>query len=145
VGELRKSYWGETALPLILQNWHRYFLYLALGFLVFLAHDVWKALWFEDPTTGAPSFGIGVGTLVLALNVTFLAGYTFGCHSLRHLVGGRFNKFTQTPLRTSAYNCAGCFNRRHMLWAWMSLVWVGFSDLYVRMCSMGIWADWRIL
>jgi hypothetical protein len=32
-----------------------------------------------------------------------------------------------------------------MRWAWMSLFWVGFSDLYVRMCSMGIWTDWRIL
>jgi hypothetical protein len=27
----------------------------------------------------------------------------------------------------------------------MSLFWVAFSDLYVRMCSMGIWTDWRIL
>jgi hypothetical protein len=31
-----------------------------------------------------------------------------------------------------------------MLWAWMSLCTVGFSDLYVRLCSMGIWTDWRI-
>jgi hypothetical protein len=31
-----------------------------------------------------------------------------------------------------------------MLWAWMSLCWVGFSDIYVRLCSMGIWTDWRI-
>jgi hypothetical protein len=31
-----------------------------------------------------------------------------------------------------------------MLWAWMSLFWVGFSDLYVRLCAMGIWHDWRI-
>jgi hypothetical protein len=22
---------------------------------------------------------------------------------------------------------------------------VGFSDLYVRLCSMGVWSDWRIL
>jgi hypothetical protein len=29
--------------------------------------------------------------------------------------------------------------------AWTSLVWVAFSDLYVRMCSMGVWTDWRIL
>jgi hypothetical protein len=32
-----------------------------------------------------------------------------------------------------------------MNWAWLSLVWVAFSDLYVRLCSMGIWTDWRIL
>jgi hypothetical protein len=28
--------------------------------------------------------------------------------------------------------------------AWSSLVMVGFSDLYIRMCSMGIWHDWRL-
>jgi hypothetical protein len=32
-----------------------------------------------------------------------------------------------------------------MLWAWMSLFWVGFSDLYVRLCSMGVWHDIRIV
>jgi hypothetical protein len=32
-----------------------------------------------------------------------------------------------------------------MLWAWMSLFWVGFSDLYVRLCSMGIWHDFRLI
>jgi hypothetical protein len=31
-----------------------------------------------------------------------------------------------------------------MLFAWLSLRSVGFSDLYVRLCSMGIWTDWRI-
>src|SRR5215469_579166 len=63
VGEPRKSYWGERTLPLILQNSHRYFLYLALIFLLFLANDVWKAMWFEDPTVkGHYQFGIRVGT-----------------------------------------------------------------------------------
>ena len=37
VGEPRKSYLGERRFPLILQNVHRYFLYLALVFLVILA------------------------------------------------------------------------------------------------------------
>ncbi len=39
VGEPRKSYWGERSFPLILQNVHRYFLYLALVFIVILAID----------------------------------------------------------------------------------------------------------
>jgi hypothetical protein len=47
VGEPRKKYWGERYFPLIVQNIHRYFLYAALLFLVFLAHDVWKAMWFD--------------------------------------------------------------------------------------------------
>src|SRR5882724_8839983 len=68
VGEPRARYWGEASFPLILQNIHRYFLYVALGFLVVLLSDVWKALWFTDPATGQTTFGIGVGTLVLATN-----------------------------------------------------------------------------
>ena len=67
VGEPRSSYWGENSFPLIVQNLHRYFLIFALALLVFLSLDVWNALWFEDPATGAVSFGIGVGTLVLAI------------------------------------------------------------------------------
>jgi hypothetical protein len=145
VGEPRKKYLGEHSFPLILQNVHRYFLYLALLFLLLLAHDVWKALWFANTATGKTSFGIGVGTLVLALNVVFLGGYTLGCHSLRHLVGGFIDQLSRAPVRQKTYNCVSCLNRRHMLWAWMSLFWVGFSDLYIRMCSMGVWSDWRIL
>jgi hypothetical protein len=144
VGEPRKGYWGERRLPLILQNVHRYFMYLALLFLFFLAHDVYKALWFKN-AAGETTFGMGVGTLVLALNVVLLSGYTLGFHSLRHLVGGRIDQLSQSPVQHKIYDCASCLNRRHMLWAWCSLVWVGFSDVYVRLCSMGVWSDLRII
>jgi hypothetical protein len=145
VGEPRSTYRGEHSFPLILQNVHRYFMYLALVFLVILASDVWKALWFTNPATGQTSFGIGIGTLVLAANVVLLSGYTFSCHSLRHLLGGCFDCVSETPGGGAAYTCVSMLNRRHMLYAWMSLVGVGFTDLYVRMCSMGIWSDLRIL
>ena len=145
VGEPRKTYLGERSFPLILQNVHRFFLYLALGFLLILAHDVWDALWFTDPATGVRHFGIGIGTLVLALNVVLLGGYTLSCHSLRHLVGGGLDLLSRRPVRRVAYACVTCLNSRHMLWAWMSLVWVAFSDIYVRLCSMGVWTDLRIL
>src|SRR3954464_7907464 len=59
VGEPRKGYLGENSLPLILQNVHRYFLYIAVLFLVILSYDVWKALWFVAPD-GGTQFGIGV-------------------------------------------------------------------------------------
>jgi hypothetical protein len=144
VGEPRKSYLGERSFPLIVQNVHRYFLYVALFFLFFLSHDVWKALWFDDGA-GGKHFGIGVGTLVLALNVVLLSCYTLGCHSLRHVVGGFLDQLSRHPVRKTAYACSSCLNRWHMKWAWMSLVGVAFADLYVRLCSMGIWHDWRIL
>jgi hypothetical protein len=144
VGEPRRSYWGERTFPLIMQNVHRYFLYLALLFLLFLAWDVIQACRFKDEA-GNFHFGIGVGTLVLALNVVLLGGYTFGCHSLRHLVGGFLDQLTRSPARLKMYDCVSCLNRRHMTWAWCSLIWVGFSDLYIRLCSMGVWTDLKIL
>jgi hypothetical protein len=143
VGEPRKGYLGENWFPLILQNVHRYFLYAAILFLFFLARDVWKAMWFTAKD-GQEEFGIGVGTLVLATNVILLGGYTFGCHSLRHLIGGGLDLFSKAPLRAKCHECVSCFNRRHMTWAWCSLFWVAFSDIYVRMCSMNIWTDFRI-
>jgi hypothetical protein len=60
-------------------------------------------------------------------------------------VGGFKDLLTGSPVRFQLYRCVSCFNRRHMLWAWMSLVWVMFADVYVRLCSMGVWTDWRIL
>src|SRR5918912_4074518 len=58
VGEPRKGYWGEHRLPLIAQNVHRYFLYVALLFLPGLTYDVLQALSFTDPVTGQREFGI---------------------------------------------------------------------------------------
>jgi len=145
VAEPRRRYLGESSLPLVMQNVHRYFLCLALIFLVILSHDVWKGLWFEDPVMAKATFGVGVGTLVLGINVILLGGYTLGCHSLRHLVGGRLDCLSDRPVRRRSYSYVSCLNRRHMLWAWASLFWVAFSDLYVRMCAIGVWSDWRII
>ena len=144
VGEPRKSYLGENSFPLIMQNIHRYFLYLAVLFLLILAHDAWKAMWFAE-ASGAEHFGIRVGTIVLSINVILLSGYTLGCHSLRHLIGGSRDEISKSPVCAKGYSCVSCLNRRHMLWAWLSLFWVGFTDLYVRLCSMGVWHDWKIL
>jgi hypothetical protein len=145
VGELRKSYRGEHSFPLVLQNLHRYMMFLTIAVLAILFYDAWHALWFVDPATGRTEFGVGVGTLVLLANCVLLGGYLFGCHSLRHVVGGCADQLSRAPLGMRAYECVSCLNRRHMTWAWLSLFSVGFSDLYVRLCSMGVWSDLRIL
>ncbi len=139
VGEPRKGYIGESNWPLRIQNVHRYFLYVAVLFIVMLAYDALAAFWFAD------GFGVGVGSLVLTVNVVLLAGYTFGCHSMRHLVGGRLDCVSAKPTCLTLYKGCSALNRRHPLWAWMSLVSVMFADVYVRLCSMGIWKDFRIL
>ena len=141
VSEPRKGYRGENSFPLIVQNIHRYFLYVAIIILGILAYDVWKALWFVNDN-GETVFGIGIGTIVLAVNVILLGGYTLGCHSLRHLVGGVIDLLSKAPVRRQAYNCVSCLNRHHMLWAWMSLCWVGFSDVYVRFIAPALVKDW---
>jgi len=144
VGEPRKNYRGEHSFPLVLQNIHRYMLFISVGILLILIVDAWRAFWFTD-ATGRVSFGIGVGTIVLATNVVLLSGYLFGCHSMRHVLGGCVDQLSRAPVRMRAYSCVSCLNRRHMVWAWSSLFAVGFSDLYVRLCSMGVWSDIRIL
>ena len=143
VGEPRSNYRGERKFPLVLQNVHRYFLYLALLFLIILAYDAIEAMFFAG-ADGHRHFGIGVGTLVLIVNVILLGSYTFGCHSLRHLVGGRCDQMSNKPVQQTAWRWVSAFNVRHMLFAWMSLFWVAFSDIYIRLCSMGVWTDYRI-
>lgn len=143
VGEPRATYLGERYFPLVVQNLHRYALYFALLFIVILAIDVWNAVWFAGPD-GVEHFGVSFGTFVLLANVVFIALYTLGCHSLRHLVGGVRDMLSGRPVQHAAYKCVSCLNRWHMKWAWVSLVWVGFTDLYVRLCAMGVWHDYRL-
>lgn len=139
VGEPRKTYLGECKFPLILQNLHRNFLRLSYIVWGFLVYDVVRAFWFDG------RFGIGVGTLVLLINVVLLGGYVFGCHAFRHLAGGGLDRVSEHPARHKLYQCVTCLNGAHKKWAWASLCSVAFADLYVRLCSMGIWTDWRII
>jgi len=143
----KRSYKGETSFPFILQNIHRYFLYLAILFLLFLWHDAYKGFFFSG-RLGLQEFGIGVGSLILLANVTLLTLYTFSCHSLRHLAGGKLDCFSCSafgPPQHTAWNWITTLNERHMLLAWSSLISVGLTDFYIRMVAAGIFKDLRIL
>ena len=144
VGEPRNAYRGEQSFPLILQNAHRYFMWIAVGFLFLLSYDVWLAIWFTNPTTGETQLGIGLGTILLALNVVLLSCYTLGCHVMRHIVGGVYDEVSKHPVCDRAYACATALNYKHQLFAWGSLFSVAFADIYIRLCSMGIWTDPRV-
>jgi hypothetical protein len=144
VGEPRRRYRGETHLFLF-QNLHRYFLYLALIFLLILAFDVYKSCRFPAEEG---SFHVTLGTLVLAANVTLLTLYTFSCHSLRHLVGGNVDCFSCVALgqaRSKLWRGASRLNPKHMHFAWASLFMVAFADLYVWLAASGMITDLRIL
>jgi len=145
VGEGRKKYSGETRLFLF-QNLHRYFLYVALIFLILLSIDVvHSCLW---PTAdGGTTLGVSVGTLVLLANTTLLTLYTFSCHSLRHLVGGKVDCYSCVAfgdMRHKAWKGVSMLNKKHMLFAWASLFGVGLTDFYVWMVATGRVTDFEI-
>ncbi len=144
---LRRKYRGETAFPLVLQNVHRYFLYAATIVLAFLWYDAGRAFFFRT-SDGSLELGVGVGTLVLLLNVVALSFFTFGCNSLRHLVGGKLDCFTcsrRARTRHKLWLGVTVLNLRHMEWAWISLATVGFADLYIRLAAYGVFHDPRII
>jgi hypothetical protein len=143
VGEpSKRKYQGETKFPFLIQNLHRYFFYLALVFLAFLWYDAVVAYKFDG------HFGIGVGTLVMTVNIIMLTLYTFSCHSLRHVAGGELDCFSCASFgksRYSAWRGVSFLNERHMALAWTSLITVGFTDFYIRMVASGAIRDLRIL
>ena len=140
VGEpsIHRRYAMERAFPFILQNIHRYFLYLAFVPLFFL----WVDAALTVVNTG--TLRIGLGTLILLVNAALLSGYSLSCHSLRHLAGGRLDCFSccvAANIRYRAWTRLTGMNERHQLWAWVSLVSVALADLYVRLLAAGVIVD----
>jgi hypothetical protein len=140
VGEptVHRRYRMEKALPFVLQNLHRLFLYLAL---VLLAIH-----WVEVVTSFMPATGprIGLGSVLLVADVTLLTGYVTSCHSLRHLVGGRLDCFSCSTInrtRHGAWRILSGLNARHMVWAWASLISIVVVDIYIHLLALGVLTD----
>jgi hypothetical protein len=140
VGEpiIHRRYALETRFPFILQNLHRIFLYLAFIPLFFLWLDVGLAVFHDGEVR------LGLGGLILLVNVVLLSGYSLSCHSLRHLIGGNLDCFScsrNTRLRLGFWRWSTSLNTHHMAWAWASLISVAGADLYVRLLGLGILVD----
>lgn len=143
VGEAKTKYHGERTFPFVLQNLHRYFLYVALLFPIFLFWDAGLAF-VQFKADGSHGLHVGLGSIIMLLNAILLTGFTFGCHALRHMVGGRLNCFSCSSLsgtQHGMWKIVTWFNERHAKWAWTSLVWVGLTDLYIRGLIQGWWSD----
>jgi len=139
VAEPHGKYTGETRFPLIFQNMHRWFLYAAMAVALILTYDVFLA--FRDETG---EWGhMGLGTLVLLVNVVLIWLYTLSCHSCRHIVGGRLRNFSKHPVRYRAWTLVSRLNRHHALWAWVSLFSVALADFYVYLLATGAISDPR--
>jgi len=137
VADARPRYTGETRFPLIWQNIHRWFFYFGVIFVALLAIDAVRAYDFPN------GWGMGLGSLILTVNVILLGLYTFSCHACRHLCGGQVDQFSRHPVRYKLWSGVSRINERHQLFAWMSLFFVAFTDLYVRLVASGTIHDPR--
>jgi hypothetical protein len=140
VAEPHGRYTGETRFPLILQNAHRYFFYAAVLISVLNTWDLIRA--FQG---GDGGLGLGLGTLIMLVNVVMLWTYTASCHSCRHIVGGRLRNFSAHPLRYRAWTFVSTLNRRHMQLAWITLGTLMATDAYIALVSSGAFGDPRII
>ena len=135
------EYHGETRLALF-QNLHRYAMYVALVFLVILWKDAVEAI-----IRWPDGVHVGLGTLVMIANCVLLTGYTCGCHSFRHFIGGDVNSYSTAALggvRHRIWKLVTVLNERHQPLAWASLFSVALTDLYIRMVATGAITDARL-
>jgi len=141
VAEPHAKYTGETRLPLILNNIHRYAWYAAMVIGVILTYDVILAF---GPAEGeSDGIHMGLGTLVLLANVVLIWLYTLSCHSCRHAVGGRLRHFSKHPVRYKLWTWVSRLNGHHAKFAWYSLFSVALADLYVMLVANGTIEDLR--
>ncbi|MFI5932933.1 hypothetical protein [Actinoplanes sp. NPDC051494] len=129
------TYTGETRFPLIFQNLHRYAFYAA-GIISVI--NTWDAV---------RSFGtgVGLGNLILSINVIMLWAYTLSCHSCRHIVGGRLKHFSRHPVRYRFWTLVSKLNARHMMLAWITLGTLALTDFYIMALAAGWWPDPRFI
>lgn len=138
VAEPHKSYSGETRFPLVFQNAHRWFFYLAALLSLLLTYDAAKAFKGEDG-----GFGVGLGSLILTANVVLIWAYTLGCHSCRSIMGGRLTHFSRHPLRYKAWTQVSKLNAKHGLFAFVSMFSIVIADAYVWLVASGTLTDLR--
>ena len=139
VAEPHSRYTGETRLPLIVQNAHRYFFYAAVIISVVNTYDAIVA--FHSPS----GFGFGLGNVILVVNVIMLWVYTLSCHSCRHITGGRLKHFSKHPVRYWMWTQISKLNTRHMLYAWITLGTLMLTDFYIMLVASGTISDLRFI
>ena len=139
VAEPHRTYTGETRFPLIVQNAHRYFVYI--GFVISLINTYDAILAFHSPS----GLGFGLGNVILVVNVILLWGYTLSCHSCRHVTGGRLKHFSKHPVRYKIWTFVSKINARHMQFAWITLGTLVLTDFYIMLVASGTISDLRFI
>lgn len=140
VPEPHRTYTGESRFPLVLLNLHRYFFYGAVVFGLVNIYDGVLAFHAKDG-----GFGVGLGTLIIWVNLAMLWGYTLSCHACRHIVGGKLKHFSKHPLRYRYWVFVSKLNARHGQFAMISLFTVILTDAYIMAVSAGWISDLRFI
>jgi hypothetical protein len=137
VPEPRGKYTGETRFPLIMQNAHRYFFFATVLVSLLNTYDALKSF------HGTQGYGLGLGNIIMVVNVVLLWSYTMGCHSCRHITAGRINHFSKHPVRYWLYQKASLLNGRHMQLAWTTLGTLMLTDGYIALLAHHTFHDLR--
>ena len=137
----RFGYKGETGL-FILNNIHRYMMYLAILIILFKVYDVYHTMHITA-TDGSEGIGVSVGTLFLALEAAFLFMYVVTCHAFRHIIGGALDRWDKGLARFKGkiFWRVSKGNIHHGVWFWLSLLVVFLGDMWVWAVSSGQFTD----
>ncbi|BCS91241.1 MAG: succinate dehydrogenase/fumarate reductase cytochrome b subunit [Candidatus Micrarchaeota archaeon] len=141
--DVNRGYSGEKYSIFKIEYLHRYFLYAAILILPFFYYDIYLSFAYTYSLYHA--FVLRLGNIILIINALLITAYVFSCHSLRNIVGGRLR----------AFNCENCFfyklyarqsnaNKHHEELAWISLIFIIFTDLYLRGLTAGLPIDFII-
>ncbi|MDQ6743545.1 MAG: hypothetical protein M3Z97_11660 [Candidatus Dormibacteraeota bacterium] len=125
----RGRYRGETRFW-VFNNLHRFALYAIIVQMVVLLYDAIAAFYYQG------GLHLGLGNLILVVNLVLLSGYTFGCHALRHLFGGT-DCFSCHRVRYRLWKGVTVLNVNHEVWAWASMLSVWATDVYIRLLIHG--------
>ncbi len=135
-----RKYTGERSGVFQLENFHRYFLYAGLAILPFFYYDFAHSLAFAD--------SLRLGSLFLLANALALTAWTLSCHAFRHIVGGNVDCYSCVAgggARKDIYDRQSWLNKHHEALAWISLLTIFFTDLYLRGLSAHLPIDTTLL
>ena len=108
--------------------------------------DLEQAISFHESIVAEGSKAlVGYDTAKALANVVLLWCYTLGCHSCRHITGGRLKNFSRHPVRYWFWTKVSRLNARHMQLAWITLGTLMLTDLYILLVASGAFPDPRFV
>lgn len=131
-----RRYTGEKNAVFQFENLHRYLLYAGILLLPFFYYDFYVSLTYAN--------SLRIGSLVILANALTLTAWTLSCHAFRHLIGGNIDCYSCARAggaRNSVWRFQSWWNSHHEALAWISLLTIFFTDLYLRGLAAGLPID----